>query len=61
MKTPKPTPQERKLDTVAASPLARALALVEARDATAGQATPRIQDVNDAAAEIRQMRATRTP
>ncbi len=43
------------------SPLARALALVEERDAKSGPVTPRISGVNDAATELRQMREERTP
>lgn len=43
------------------SPLARALAMVEARDARAAQVTPRVNGINDAATEIRQMREARTP
>ena len=45
----------------AVSPLARALALVEARDAKSGPVTLRIAGVNDAATELRQMREERTP
>ena len=45
----------------AVSPLARAFALVEARDAKSGPVTLRIAGVNDAATELRQMREERTP
>lgn len=43
------------------SPLARALAMVEQRDARTGPAMRRVLGINDAATEIRQMREERTP
>lgn len=48
------------------NPLARALAMVGARDAQAGasakgQITPRVLGVNDAATELRAVREARTP
>lgn len=49
------------LASAPASPLARALALIEARDAKSGEVTLRTAGSNDAATEIRQMRAARTP
>ena len=43
------------------SPLARALEMVEERDARSGPVTPRIAGVNDAAADIRAIREAQTP
>jgi len=43
------------------SPLARALALVEERDARSGQVTPRVAGVNDVVTEMHLMREKRTP
>ena len=54
-------PQSEPIQTPTVSPLARALALIEERDAKSGPVTPRISGVNDAATEIRQMREERTP
>ena len=43
------------------SPLARALSLIEARDARSGEVTPRILGVNDVVTELRQIREERMP
>lgn len=43
------------------SPLALALAMVEARDARVGKTVMRQAGINDAATELRQIREARTP
>ena len=45
----------------AESPLVRALALIEARDARSGAVTPRILGVDDVVTELRKIREARTP